>query len=168
MLNFLVLQLISIVCPQLIHDFFQLLLFVLQIKKHSLLAWINWGVIVSDLRRSNVKRCANEFIKASLQNSAPPLTSFIKKSDYVFTKLKIEPNTITFFNNLIITPLLLYELYCNYYLVSILFIWIRAYFDALDGYIARKYNKCSKEAIDNHKKYFSEKVFLDSMEKILC
>ena len=71
--------------------------------------------------------------------------SFIKKSDYVFTKLKIEPNTITFFNNLIITPFLLYELYCNYYLVSILFIWIRAYLDALDGYIARKYNKCSKE-----------------------
>ena len=30
------------------------------------------------------------------------------------------------------------------------------------------YNKCSKEATDNHNKYFGEKVFLNKMEKILC
>lgn len=68
----------------------------------------------------------------------------VKCSDIVFTELKIEPNTITLCNNLLVTPYLLYNLYYDYYIISILLVWLRAYLDGLDGYIARKYDKCSK------------------------
>ena len=70
--------------------------------------------------------------------------SLVKKSDIVFTKFKIEPNTITLFNNIIITPILLYNIYYDFYIVSLMLVWIRAYLDGLDGYIARKFDKCSK------------------------
>ena len=70
---------------------------------------------------------------------------FVKKSDIVHTKFAIHPNTITLCNNLCVTPILLYCLYLDYYVFTLGLVWIRAYLDGLDGYIARKYEKCSKE-----------------------
>ena len=90
---------------------------------------------------------------------------FVKQSDIVFTKCKIEPNTITLFNNIVITPILFYELYHNYFFVSLLFVWFRAYLDGLDGYIARKYNKCTQvgEIYD----HFSDCLYTGTMTSVL-
>ena len=70
---------------------------------------------------------------------------FVKKSDAIHTKYNIHPNSVTLFNNLVVTPILFYYLYYDYYLLTIAFVWIRSYLDGLDGYIARKFDKCSKE-----------------------
>ena len=70
--------------------------------------------------------------------------SLVEKSDSIYTKYHIHPNTITLFNNLVITPILFYNLYYDYYFFTMCLVWVRAYFDGLDGYIARKYEKCSK------------------------
>ena len=71
--------------------------------------------------------------------------SLVKQSDFIHTTLNISPNSITLFNNLVVSPILFYYLYYDYYLLTLAYVWIRAYFDGLDGYIARKYDKCSKE-----------------------
>ena len=90
---------------------------------------------------------------------------FVKKSDMIWTKFQISPNSITLFNNMVISPILLTYLYHDYYLATLLLVWIRAYFDSLDGYIARKYNKTSKEgAIYDH---FSDSLFSGTLTNIL-
>ena len=70
---------------------------------------------------------------------------YVKKSDIIHTKYNINPNKITMCNNLVVTPVLFYYLYHDYYLFTLFLVWLRAYFDGLDGYIARKFEKCSKE-----------------------
>lgn len=67
----------------------------------------------------------------------------VKHSDIIYTKFHIIPNTITLYNNIVITPCLLYLLYYNYYLYGLCLVWFRAYLDGLDGYIARKFKLCS-------------------------
>jgi len=90
---------------------------------------------------------------------------FVKRSDIIWTKFQISPNSITLFNNMVISPILLTYLYHDYYLATLLLVWIRAYFDSLDGYIARKYNKTSKEgAIYDH---FSDSLFSGTLTNIL-
>ena len=90
---------------------------------------------------------------------------FVKRSDIIWTKFQISPNSITLFNNMVISPILLTYLYHDYYLVTLLLVWIRAYFDSLDGYIARKYNKTSKEGeIYDH---FSDSLFSGTLTNIL-
>jgi len=90
---------------------------------------------------------------------------FVKKSDIIWTKLQISPNSITLFNNMVISPILLTYLYYDYYLATLLLVWIRAYFDSLDGYIARKYNKTSKvgEIYD----HFSDSLYTGTLTNIL-
>jgi len=70
---------------------------------------------------------------------------FVKKSDIIHSECNVHPNTITMCNNLVVTPVLFYYLYYDYYLFTIFLVWVRAYLDGLDGYIARTYEKCSKE-----------------------
>lgn len=91
--------------------------------------------------------------------------SVVKQSDFFYETCKLHPNTITLFNNLVITPILLYYLYCNYYFITLLFVWIRAYLDGLDGYIARKYDKTSKvgEIYD----HFSDCLYVGTMTSLL-
>ena len=90
---------------------------------------------------------------------------FVNKSDAVHTKYNINPNSVTLFNNLVVTPILFYYLYYDYYLLTIAFVWIRSYFDGLDGYIARKFDKCSKEGeIYDH---FSDCLYSGTMTTTL-
>ena len=90
---------------------------------------------------------------------------FVNKSDIIWTKFHISPNSITLFNNLVITPVLLTYLYHDYYLLTLFLVWIREYFDGLDGYIARKYKKTSKEGeIYDH---FSDSLFAGTLTNIL-
>jgi len=90
---------------------------------------------------------------------------FVNKSDMIWTKFQISPNSITLFNNMVISPILLTYLYHDYYLATLLLVWIRAYFDSLDGYIARKYNKTSNvgEIYD----HFSDSLFSGTLTNIL-
>ena len=97
--------------------------------------------------------------------------SLVKKSDWIYTKCKIEPNTITLFNNLVVTPCMLYNLYYDGYICSLFLVWFRAYLDGLDGYIARKFNKCSK--IGEIYDHFSDCLYTGAlatmlMSKVLC
>ena len=76
----------------------------------------------------------------------------VKKSDLVHTTYGILPNTITVFNLFIITPLsLCFALSVNttllYGLFALILTNVRVYLDCLDGYIARKYDKCSPEGV---------------------
>ncbi len=86
-------------------------------------------------------------------------------SDIIYNKFKIEPNTITLVNNLVVTPLLFYHLYYDYFFISLLFVWFRAYLDGLDGYIARKYKRCTEvgEIYD----HFSDCLYIGFMTTIL-
>lgn len=89
----------------------------------------------------------------------------VNKSDWVYTKFNINPNTITLFNNLMITPFMMYCLYYNYFLMSLGLVWLRAYLDGLDGYIARKFNKCSK--IGEIYDHFSDCLYIGFMTTML-
>ena len=91
--------------------------------------------------------------------------TLVKKSDWIYTQFKIKPNQITIFNNILITPYLLYNLYYDYYIISLCLVWIRAYLDGLDGYIARKFNQCSdKGEIYDH---FSDCLYTGALTTIL-
>jgi len=68
----------------------------------------------------------------------------VKQSDWIYTKCNIKPNQITLFNNLVITPFMMYNLYYDRYFIGLCFVYIRAYLDGLDGYIARKFKQCSE------------------------
>lgn len=86
---------------------------------------------------------------------------FVEKSDSIHTKFHVHPNTITMGNNLVVTPLLFYYLYYDYYLFTLSLVWVRAYLDGLDGYIARKYDKCTKNGeIYDH---FSDCLYAGTM-----
>ena len=69
----------------------------------------------------------------------------VKRSDFLFTKYNISPNSITLCNAFFITPLLLYSLQYRL-LYSFILFYIRSYCDCLDGYIARKYKTKIKQA----------------------
>ena len=93
------------------------------------------------------------------------LYPLVKESDIIYTTYKISPNQITFLNNLFITPLLFLCIQNNYYFISYIFVYIREYLDSLDGYIARKYNLCSKEGeIYDH---FCDAIFIGMMTTTL-
>lgn len=74
--------------------------------------------------------------------------SLVRKSNFIHTKLKLSPNTITSLN-------ILNTIFSNYYLDKRLYkkksfnpwailLYVQIYLDCLDGYIARNYNKYSK------------------------
>ncbi len=91
--------------------------------------------------------------------------SLVQNSDWIYNRFKITPNQITLFNNIVITPYLLYNLYYDYYIISLCLVWIRAYLDGLDGYIARKFNKCSdKGEIYDH---FSDCLYTGALTTLL-
>ena len=85
----------------------------------------------------------------------------------IFRSLKVRSNfkaktsgTVSLFNNLVIRPILFFNLYYDYYFFTMCLVWVRAYFDGLDGYIARKYEKCSKECTELYEKSdFREKNY---------
>ena len=72
------------------------------------------------------------------------LYPIIYKSDFLYKDYDLSPNDITLINNLIVTPITLYSLYKKNIKLSFIFLYLRAYLDGVDGYIARKYKKYSK------------------------
>ena len=80
----------------------------------------------------------------SNMSDAHVLYPFILRSDFVHTKLHMSPNQITLLNAFIVTPILLHCLLTESYILSFILFQIRNYFDALDGYIARKFSQMSK------------------------
>lgn len=89
----------------------------------------------------------------------------VRKTEWFYKDFDINPNSVTLFNNIVITPILLYYLYYDYYLLSLVLVWIRAYFDGVDGYIARKFGKCSKQGeIYDH---FSDCLYTGALTAIL-
>ena len=72
------------------------------------------------------------------------LYPLINKSDFLYKEYNLLPNDITLINNLIVTPLTLYFLYKKKLKLSFVFLYMRAYLDGVDGYIARKYKKGTK------------------------
>ena len=83
------------------------------------------------------------------------LLPVLSKSDFVFTKFKIPPNFITFLTY--ITD--------KYYLKhkKLYFLLLRVYLDALDGYIARKYDKASR--LGNLLDHGNDAIFLSNLLK---
>jgi phosphatidylglycerophosphate synthase len=71
------------------------------------------------------------------------LLPIVEKTDFLYTKYKITPNTITIFNNLCISNMILYQWMTYNYFLSSIFLFIRLLLDGADGHIARKYNLCS-------------------------
>jgi hypothetical protein len=72
------------------------------------------------------------------------LYPIIYKSDFLYKDYNLSPNDITLINNLIVTPITLYSLYKKNIKLAFIFLYLRAYLDGVDGYIARKYKKYSK------------------------
>jgi len=89
----------------------------------------------------------------------------VKQSDWVYTNCNIKPNTITLFNNVVITPIMLYYLYYDYFMISVALVWFRAYLDGLDGYIARKFKECSE--LGNIYDHFSDSLYTGFLTNIL-
>lgn len=86
------------------------------------------------------------------------LLPIVKKSDILYTKYSIKPNTITLFNGLIVTNLLLYAWMSKKHLLSIFFLYSRLILDGVDGYIARNHNQYTKNGeIYDH---ISDSVFM--------
>ena len=73
------------------------------------------------------------------------LLPFVERTTWLYTKLGITPNQITLFNNIIVTPLLLYCLFNRHYLPAFALLVIRLILDGSDGYIARTYKLSSLE-----------------------
>ena len=72
------------------------------------------------------------------------LLPFVKKTDFLYTKLGITPNTITLFNAYIISSLIFYYWYKDNFFYSLILLFLRNLLDGSDGYIARKYKLYSK------------------------
>jgi phosphatidylglycerophosphate synthase len=89
----------------------------------------------------------------------------VKQSDWVYTIYKVRPNTITLCNNLCITPLMYYHLYYDEYVFALCWVWIRAYLDSLDGYIARKFDQCSD--IGEIYDHFSDCLYAGTLTTLL-
>jgi hypothetical protein len=89
----------------------------------------------------------------------------VKRSDGIHTMFHITPNQITLGNNLVISPLIFYYLCGDFFWTSLFLIYIRAYLDSLDGYIARTYKLCSPEGdIYDH---FGDCLFAGTMISVL-
>ena len=73
------------------------------------------------------------------------LEPFVNRTDFLYTKWNITPNEITLFNNLVITPCLLYCWFTSRYLIGLVFLLLRLLLDGVDGFLARKYNLNSLE-----------------------
>ena len=73
------------------------------------------------------------------------LEPFVNRTSFLHTKLHITPNEITLFNNLVITPCLLYCWFTSNYAVGLVFLLLRLLFDGIDGFLARKYKLSSME-----------------------
>ena len=67
------------------------------------------------------------------------LLPIVEKTDILYTKCGILPNTITIFNSLIVSNIVLYGWMTNNYIFSFIFLMIRLILDGADGIIARKY-----------------------------
>tara|TARA_B100001769_G_C22086512_1_gene585727 strand:- start:39 stop:554 length:516 start_codon:yes stop_codon:yes gene_type:complete len=67
------------------------------------------------------------------------LLPIVEKTDILYTKFGILPNTITIFNSLIVSNIVLYGWMTNNYIFSFIFLMIRLILDGADGIIARKY-----------------------------
>ena len=72
------------------------------------------------------------------------LLPFVKKTDFLYTKLYLTPNIITLINAFFITGLLFYYWYIDNFMKATIFLFLRNLLDGSDGYIARKYNLYSK------------------------
>ena len=67
------------------------------------------------------------------------LLPIVEKTDILYTKFGILPNTITIFNSIIISNLILYGWMTNKYFFSFIFLMLRLILDGADGRISRKY-----------------------------
>jgi len=67
------------------------------------------------------------------------LLPIVEKTDILYTKFGILPNTITIFNSFIVSNIVLYGWMTNNYIFSFIFLMIRLILDGADGRIARKY-----------------------------
>ena len=86
------------------------------------------------------------------------LLPIVEKTDFLYTKYNLTPNTITIFNSLIITNFLLYFWLSSQCLMSSLFLFGRLILDGVDGNIARKYKLYTKNGeIYDH---MSDSIFL--------
>lgn len=97
------------------------------------------------------------------------LLPLVEKSDFLYN-LNITPNSVSIFNNLIVSPLCFYFLYKEKIIISSFVLYIRALLDGVDGYLARKYNNvtfygevldhgCDSFYISNLVLFFLQKSF---------
>jgi phosphatidylglycerophosphate synthase len=73
------------------------------------------------------------------------LEPLVNRTDFLYTRLNITPNEVTLFNNLVITPCLLYCWFTSRYGVGLVFLLLRLLLDGVDGFLARKHHLSSLE-----------------------
>jgi phosphatidylglycerophosphate synthase len=67
------------------------------------------------------------------------LLPIVKRTDFLFTTLKLTPNAITLVNGFLVSNLIFYFWGMGHFLLGLFAMMLRNLLDASDGYIARKY-----------------------------